>query len=37
VSGVFDADNPGALIAFLERDPQLAIEPHGKTTVIRGP
>jgi transmembrane sensor len=37
VSGVFDADNPAALIAFLERDPQLSIESHGKKVVIRGP
>ena len=37
VSGVFDADNPSALIAFLERDPKLSIESRGKTIVIRGP
>jgi transmembrane sensor len=37
VTGVFDADKPSALIAFLERDPQLSIEPRGKTIVIRGP
>jgi transmembrane sensor len=37
LTGVFDADNPGALIAFLERDPKLSIESHGKRIVIRGP
>jgi transmembrane sensor len=37
ITGVFDADNPGALIAFLDRDPQLSIESHGKNIVIRGP
>jgi transmembrane sensor len=37
VTGVFDADSPGALVAFLERDPQISIESRGKTIVIRGP
>jgi transmembrane sensor len=37
VTAVFDADNPGALIAFLERDPQLSVQSRGDTVVIRGP
>ncbi|MFL6547263.1 MAG: FecR family protein [Povalibacter sp.] len=37
VTAVFDADNPGALIAFLERDPQLSVQPRGDAIVIRGP
>ncbi|HEU4603579.1 MAG TPA: FecR domain-containing protein [Steroidobacteraceae bacterium] len=37
ISGVFEADNPGALIAFLQRDPKLSIESRGETIVIRGP
>ena len=37
VTGVFDADNPGALVAFLEGDPQLSVESRGNEVVIRGP
>jgi transmembrane sensor len=37
VTAVFDADNPGALIAFLERDPQLSVQSGGDAVVIRGP
>jgi transmembrane sensor len=37
VTAVFDADNPGALIAFLERDPQLSVQSRGDKVVIRGP
>lgn len=37
VTGVFDADKPGALVAFLERDPQLSVETRGSEVVIRGP
>lgn len=37
VTGVFDADKPGALVAFLERDPQLSVEARGNEVIIRGP
>ena len=37
VSGVFDADDPRALLTFLEHDPQLAIEQSGDRVSIRGP
>lgn len=37
VTGVFDADKPGALVAFLEGDPQLKVEARGNEVVIRGP
>jgi transmembrane sensor len=37
VTGVFDADKPGALVAFLEGDPQLTVETRGHEVVIRGP
>lgn len=37
VTGVFDADNPGALVAFLERDPQLSVRASGNDVVISGP
>jgi len=37
VTGVFDADNPGALVAFLQSDPQLTVETRANEVVIRGP
>lgn len=37
ITAVFDADNPQALIAFLERDPQLSVQSRGSAVVIRGP
>jgi transmembrane sensor len=37
VTGVFNADSPDALIAFLQRDPKLSIEARGNSVVIRGP
>ncbi len=37
ITGVFDADNPGALIAFLQGDPQLTVESRDNEVVIRGP
>jgi transmembrane sensor len=37
ITGVFDADNPGALVAFLERDRQLSVQTRGNNIVIRGP
>jgi transmembrane sensor len=37
VTGVFDADDPRALLTFLGRDPALAIERNGDRVSIRGP
>lgn len=37
MTGVFDADDPGALIAFLGRDPDLSVKPREGGIVIRGP
>lgn len=37
VTGVFDADKPGALVAFLEGDPRLSVEVRDDEVVIRGP
>lgn len=37
ISGVFDADNPSGLVAFLERDQQLAVRKQGNYVVISGP
>lgn len=37
MTGVFDADDPGALIAFLERDPVLSVNSREGSIVIRGP
>ena len=37
ITGVFDADNPSGLIAFLERDQQLTVRKHGNSVVITGP
>lgn len=37
VTGIFDADNPGALVAFLEGDPHLSVESRDGEVVIRGP
>lgn len=37
VTGVFDADDPRALLTFLGRDPALAIERDGDRVSIRGP
>ncbi len=34
-SGVFDANDPGSLIEFLRRDPELDLEQHGRNIVIR--
>lgn len=37
ITGVFDADNPSALIAFLEGDQQLIVRKQGNSVVITGP
>jgi transmembrane sensor len=37
VTGVFDADKPDALVAFLAGDPQLSVEVRDDEVVIRGP
>lgn len=37
ITGVFDADNPRALIAFLEGDPNLTVDSRANEVVIRGP
>ena len=37
ISGVFDADNPSGLIAFLERDRELSVRTQGNNVVISGP
>jgi transmembrane sensor len=37
VTGVFDADDPRALLTFLGHDPALAIEQNGDRVSIRGP
>lgn len=37
VTGVFDADDPRALLTFLGQDPALAIERDGDRVSIRGP
>lgn len=37
VTGVFDADDPRALLTFLGHDPALAIERTGDRVSIRGP
>jgi transmembrane sensor len=37
VTGVFDADDPRGLLAFLGHDPQIAIERSGDRVSIRGP
>lgn len=37
ISGVFDADNPASLIAFLERDQQLTVQKRGENVLISGP
>lgn len=37
MSGVFNADDPGALIAFLDRDPTLSVQSQQGSVVIRGP
>lgn len=37
ITGVFDADNPSALVAFLERDQQLAVQRRGASILISGP
>ena len=37
ITGVFHADDPGALIAFLERDADLAVRVRDDRIVIQGP
>jgi transmembrane sensor len=37
VTAVFEADQPQALIAFLERDRELSVQSRGDRVVIRGP
>ncbi len=37
ITGVFHADDPGALIAFLERDADLAVRVREDRIVIQGP
>ena len=37
MTGVFNADDPGALIAFLDRDPTLSVQSREGSVVIRGP
>jgi transmembrane sensor len=37
MTGVFNADDPGALIAFLDRDPTLSVQSQQSSVVIRGP
>lgn len=37
ITGVFNADDPGALVAFLSRDPLLSVQSREDAIVIRGP
>ncbi len=37
MTGVFNADDPGALITFLDRDPALSVQSREDSVVIRGP
>jgi transmembrane sensor len=37
ITGVFQADDPGALIAFLERDADLSVQVRDDRILIRGP
>jgi transmembrane sensor len=37
LTGVFNADKPDALIAFLKQDPKLSIESRGTDVLIKGP